>query len=313
MSAGVALAERLLAGEPAALARAISRVEAAAPEALAILETIHPTLGRGRSIGITGPPGAGKSTLVNVLVHALRSAGHRVAVVAVDPSSPVSGGAILGDRVRMADHDLDPDVFIRSLASRGEHGGLSVAAGRVVDLMDAAGYDRVILETVGAGQSEIDVAELADARVVVCAPGLGDDVQALKAGILEIADVLVVNKCDLPLAGKAVRELKGALALRRADRAEVPVLETSATRGQGVEALAAAIAVALERVPPLVEERARRRMRRVIAKAAARAAEERVLAAGGGVDALCDAVHRGVLALDDAAARFVVAEPSVDV
>ena len=312
MNAGAALASRLLAGEPAALARAITRVESARPEALAILEAIHPHLGRARSVGITGPPGAGKSTLVSALVHTLRAAGHRVAVIAVDPSSPVSGGAILGDRVRMADHDLDAGVFIRSLASRGERGGLSVAAGRVIDLMDAAGFDRVILETVGAGQSEVDVAELADARVVVSAPGLGDDVQAIKAGIVEIADVLVVNKCDLPLADRTVRELRGALALRRAEGADVPVVETSATEKVGIDALADAIAGVLERIPADVEARMRRRMRRVIAKAAANAVERRVLSAGAGVDQLCDAVHRGAVALDEAAARFVAREPVTD-
>ncbi len=299
------LAARLLGGEPAALARAISRVESGAPEALEILRAIHPHLGRGASIGVTGVPGAGKSTLVNALVHALRNDGHRVGVIAVDPSSPISGGAILGDRVRMGDHDLDRDVFIRSLATRGERGGLSVAAARVVDLMDAAGFGRVILETVGAGQSEVDVADVADARVVVCAPGLGDDIQAVKAGILEIADVLVVNKSDNPAARALVGELRAALKLRGRDRAAVSVVETVATEPRGIGELLAAVEAVLQTRAADRDARVRRRMRRILAKAAATAAERGVLAGGAQVDDLCDAVHRGDLALDDAARCIV--------
>jgi LAO/AO transport system kinase len=295
------LAARLLRGEAAALARAITRVESGAPEALELLRAIHPHLGRALSIGVTGPPGAGKSTLVNALVHRLRARELRVGVIAVDPSSPLSGGAVLGDRVRMGDHDLDPGVFIRSLSSRGERGGLSVAAARTVDLMDAAGYERVILETVGAGQSEVDIAELADARVVVCAPGLGDDIQAVKSGILEIADVLVVNKADAPGADKLVRELRSALALRRGTRAQVEVVQTTATRGEGVESALAAIESVLAAGAPERVARVRRRLRRVLAKAAASAAERRVLDGGDAVDALCEQVHRGELALADAA------------
>ena len=306
-----ALAARLLAGEPAALARAITRVESAAPEALALLAAIHPHLGRAASIGVTGPPGAGKSTLVNALIHALRGRGHRVGVVAVDPSSPISGGAILGDRVRMGDHDLDPDVFIRSLASRGERGGLSLAAAQAVDLMDAAGYGRVVLETVGAGQSEVDIAGIADVRLVVCAPGLGDDVQALKAGILEIADVLVVNKADLPAAATLVGELRAAVGLRAGASARTVVLETVATRGEGVEALLDALEARLrEALPGDPAARARARLARVLAKAAARAAEQRVLAGGESVAHLCEAVRRGEMALGDAAQALLAPEAS---
>lgn len=308
------LAARLLAGEPAALARAISRVEAGAAQALELLRAIHPALGNCASIGVTGAPGAGKSTLVNGLIRALRGRGHRVGVVAVDPSSPISGGAILGDRVRMSDHDLDENVFIRSLASRGERGGLSVAAARVVDLMDAAGFQRVILETVGAGQSEVDIAELADARVVVCAPGLGDDIQAVKAGILEIADVLVVNKADLPAAPRLTRELRAALTLRAGARDGLPVqvVETVATEAIGIDTLLDAIERRLHSTATDRPGQLRRRMRRVLAKAAASAAEQRVMNGGPDVDRLCEAVHRGELALAEAAGRILAESSSHD-
>jgi LAO/AO transport system kinase len=303
---------RLLRGETAALARAITWVESGAEDALALLATIHPRLGNTVSIGVTGPPGAGKSTLVNALVHALRARDHRVGVVAVDPSSPISGGAILGDRVRMGDHDLDTQVFIRSLASRGERGGLSVAAARVVDLMDAAGYPRVVIETVGAGQSEVDIADLADVRLVVCAPGLGDHIQAVKAGILEIADVLVVNKADLPGARNLVAELRSAVKLRSAEYAGTPIIETVATAREGMDELLGAVDAVLERLPHDPGARARRRMRRVLAKAAAGAAERRVLAGGAPVDSLCDAVQRGALSLEEAAVRALAPGGDLD-
>jgi LAO/AO transport system kinase len=303
---------RLLRGETAALARAITWVESGAEDALALLATIHPRLGNTVSIGVTGPPGAGKSTLVNALVHALRARDHRVGVVAVDPSSPISGGAILGDRVRMGDHDLDTQVFIRSLASRGERGGLSVAAARVVDLMDAAGYPRVVIETVGAGQSEVDIADLADVRLVVCAPGLGDHIQAVKAGILEIADVLVVNKADLPGARNLVAELRSAVKLRSAEYAGTPIIETVATAREGMDELLGAVDAVLERLPHDPGARARRRMRRVLAKAAAGAAERRVLAGGTPVDSLCDAVQRGALSLEEAAVRALAPGGDLD-
>lgn len=299
------LAARLLRGQPAALARAITLVESGSAAGLEVLRAIHPHLGRGATIGVTGPPGAGKSTLVNAVVHALRARRHRVGVVAVDPSSPVSGGAILGDRVRMGDHDLDEGVFVRSLASGGERGGLSVAAARVADLMDAAGYDRVILETVGAGQSEVDIADLADARVVVCVPGLGDEVQAMKSGIHEIADVLVVNKADSPRAARLTRALRGAVALRAGDRGQVSVLETVATRAEGIDALIAAIDARLSNLPGDAGTRRRRRLRRLLAKAAAREAERRVLAGSVETDGLCDAVHRGELSLAEACRRLL--------
>jgi LAO/AO transport system kinase len=229
------LLARLFARDRAAVAQAITAVENETPSAPAILAAIAGRLGRARIVGFTGAPGAGKSTLVAAYIAELRRRGASVGIVAVDPSSPFSGGAVLGDRVRMTAHAGDQGVFVRSLASRGHLGGLSRTAGRVVDVLDAAGFDQVVIETVGAGQNEIEVAEVADCRIVVCAPGLGDDIQAIKAGILEIADILVVNKADLPQAERTARQFS-ALAH------DVPVIRTVATTGKGVADLADAIA-----------------------------------------------------------------------
>jgi LAO/AO transport system ATPase len=237
-----ALVERVIAGERRAIARAITLADSEAPEAANLAKLLQPHCGRAHTVGITGPPGAGKSTLVNALIVELRSRGRRVAVVAVDPSSPLSGGAVLGDRVRMAAGALDEGVFIRSLASRGHLGGLSRSTARAVEVLDAGGFDVIIIETVGAGQSEVAVAELAQTCVVVLPPGLGDEVQAQKAGILEVADVLVVNKSDLPDAERTVSDLKAMLRLRPAARRGVPLLRTIATSGEGVAALADAVA-----------------------------------------------------------------------
>jgi LAO/AO transport system ATPase len=228
----------ILAGGRRALARAMSAVENETAAGKALLHQLHPHLGRARVLGVTGPPGAGKSTLVSALIGEWLKRGARIGVVAVDPSSPFSGGAILGDRIRMGEHQANERVFIRSLASRGHAGGLSRTAARVIDLLDAAGYDRIIVETVGAGQSEVEVAEVADTRVVVCPPGLGDEVQAIKAGILEIADILVVNKADMPLAGRTERELLGMLSLRHFAVWTPQVVRTVATSGEGVPELA---------------------------------------------------------------------------
>jgi GTPase len=226
----------LRAGNRAALARLITEVENNTPQTGSILQRIAPDLGQATVVGFTGAPGAGKSTLVGAYVKTLRARGKSVGVIAVDPSSPLSGGAVLGDRIRMSEHSDDPDVFVRSLASRGHLGGLSRSASHVIDVMDAFGKDYIILETVGAGQSEVEVADIADVKIVVCAPGLGDDVQAIKAGILEIADILVVNKADNPLAERTARQLEartvGGLS------AKVPVLKTIATEETGLEALA---------------------------------------------------------------------------
>ncbi len=241
MNAPRGFAEGIAAGDRRAIARAISAVENETPEAAAIRAALAPRLGHARVLGVTGPPGAGKSTLVNALIREYLSRGRRVAVVAVDPSSPVSGGAVLGDRIRMAEHQADERVFIRSLASRGHLGGLSRTARAVIEVLDAARYDVVIVETVGTGQSEVEVATVAHTRVLVCPPGLGDEIQALKAGVLEIADVLVVSKADLPGAERTERDLQGMLALRPAAAWSPPVLRAVATTGEGVAALADAI------------------------------------------------------------------------
>ncbi|HVE50580.1 MAG TPA: methylmalonyl Co-A mutase-associated GTPase MeaB [Casimicrobiaceae bacterium] len=231
----------------AQIARAISAIENGAAGARDLIEALQPHVGRAHVIGITGVPGAGKSTLINALLSAMVARGKRIAVVAVDPSSVTSGGAVLGDRVRMTDAGGADSVFIRSLASRGSLGGLANTTAGVVDVFDAAGFDTIIVETVGAGQSDIAIASLADSCVVVCPPGLGDAVQAMKAGILEIADVLIVNKADQPFADRAERELKEMLHLRkRVSEWRVPVLRATATNGEGVDAILAALASHVE-------------------------------------------------------------------
>ncbi len=301
------LVERLLAGQPAALARAITAVENGSEGSDRILGAIHPHLGQATVIGFTGPPGAGKSTLINAFVAELRRRDKTVGILAVDPSSPLSGGAILGDRIRMSSHTADPGVFARSLASRGHLGGLSRTAAHVVDVMDAAGRDVIVIETVGAGQSEVEIAEIAHTKVVICAPGLGDDIQAIKAGILEIADILVVNKADLPLAEHTVRHLKSMLGLRGHDAPEVPVLSTTATKEEGIAELADA---AETHAAKFATDGARRdprlRIRRLIAESAAHLVHTRVQGAeSAAVDALCDSVQKGEIDFDEAAARLL--------
>ncbi len=232
----------LRAGNRAVLARAITLAENNAPGTGELLQQIAPSLGQALVVGFTGAPGAGKSTMVGAYVKELRQRGKSVGIIAVDPSSPLSGGAVLGDRIRMSEHASDPDVFVRSLASRGHLGGLSRSASHVIDVMDAFGKDVIVLETVGAGQSEVEVADIADVKIVVCAPGLGDDVQAIKAGILEIADILVVNKADNPLAERTARQLEARTT--GAGSRKIPVLKTIAVEGEGLEALADAIETA---------------------------------------------------------------------
>lgn len=238
-----ALVDRVRASDPRGIARAISLIEDEHPAARALLAELHRASGRAWLVGVTGPPGAGKSTLVDRLAVHLRAAGQRVGILAVDPSSPYTGGALLGDRVRMQRHALDHGVFIRSMATRGHLGGLSRATSDAALVLDAAGYDVVVIETVGVGQDEIDVVRTADVSVVVVVPGTGDDVQALKAGIMEIADIFVVNKADREGADHAVASIEAMLALHT-DRPEAwrpPIVRTEAVTGVGIEALWAQI------------------------------------------------------------------------
>jgi LAO/AO transport system kinase len=237
------MARRVPNGDVSALARAATWIERRGPQAEALLEELFPRTGRALVLGITGPPGVGKSTLCDALAASARAENQTVGVIAVDPSSPYTGGAILGDRIRMTRHHADPGVFIRSMATRGWLGGLARATAEMTMLLDAAGRDIVMVETVGVGQDEVEIARLADVTVVVLAPGQGDDVQAIKAGIMEIADVFVINKSDLPGADKLEHEIKSSLALanQRAESKQPPVLRTVAGDGRGIpEVLAAA-------------------------------------------------------------------------
>jgi LAO/AO transport system kinase len=238
------LGQAVALGQPRAMAQLMRGLEEGLPSARATLLSLHASVGRAFVVGITGAPGAGKSSLVDALLAAFRAQNKRVGVVAVDPSSPLSGGAFLGDRVRMQRHATDEGVFIRSLASRGNLGGLSRATEDVVDVMDAAGFDLVLVETVGVGQDEMAVVRLADLTIVVTVPGLGDGVQALKAGLLEMADVLVVNKSDKPGADQAVADLQTMLALRGVGRKDVPILRTDALTSAGVDELVQAVETA---------------------------------------------------------------------
>jgi LAO/AO transport system kinase len=237
-----ALVEGLLRGDRRALARLLTRIEEGSAGIVRhVVSRLHPHTGRAALVGVTGAPGTGKSTLVNALVGVWRGQERRVAVLAIDPSSPFSGGALLGDRVRMQDHALDGGVFVRSMASRGQLGGLSWAAPQALLALDAAGFDVVITETVGVGQAEVEVTGVADTTVVVLAPGMGDAIQAAKAGILEIADVFCVNKGDRQGASRTVAELREFQTLGDTGRAGAPIVVTTASSGEGVEDLAAAI------------------------------------------------------------------------
>lgn len=289
------MVEALLRGDVRSLARAISLAEEGHPRAVELLREAFPHTGRATVIGVTGSPGSGKSTLVDRLVAAYRAAGARVGVVAVDPSSAFSGGAILGDRVRMQNHSRDEGVFIRSMATRGHLGGLARASSDAIDLLDAAGYDPVLVETVGVGQDEVDVVKTADAVLVVVVPGMGDDIQALKAGILEIADLFVINKADRPGADRLHAELDDMLNLvKRHARPRPAILRTVAVRDEGVGAVREAVAEFLGNAGP--QRRKLRRRERAEARFRAVLAERvisRVLRdafPAGGVDEIVDQI-----------------------
>jgi LAO/AO transport system kinase len=259
------------AGDRGALARLLSLVESGGEPARAVGRAAHPRGGVAYTVGITGAPGSGKSTLTSALIGELRGEGHELAVLAIDPSSPFSGGAILGDRVRMGDHALDPGVFIRSMATRGHLGGLSLAAPEAIRVIDAAGRDPVLVETVGVGQVEVEIVGEADTTIVVLNPGWGDAVQANKAGLMEIADVFVVNKADRPGLADTVRDVEQMLDLAEPDGWRPPVVATTATTGEGVAQLRAAIGAHrahLERTGGLEARRQRRlrdELRRIVA------------------------------------------------
>lgn len=298
---------RLLAGSPAALARALSVLENGGDDADLLAARVRPYTGRALVVGFTGPPGAGKSTLISAYVTALRAAGERVAVLAVDPSSPLSGGALLGDRLRMGEHLRDPGVFIRSVASKCHLGGLALSVPALLDATDAAGWPTIVVETVGAGQSETEIVEFADVKIVLSAPGLGDDVQALKAGVLEIADILVINKCDLPFAAQLRRQVEGALRLRPSDRAAPPVVSTSASADLGIDDLVAEIDVLRGKVAAMAPDaRLARRLRGAIIRSAEAEFRDRIARLGPeAIDTVCTQVSRGEASVRDVAGALV--------
>jgi LAO/AO transport system kinase len=271
------LAKRLLDGDRRALARAISLVENRDPAGDELVAELFPETGRARIVGITGPPGVGKSTLIGALTKELREAERTVGVLSIDPSSPFTRGAVLGDRIRLSDHFLDDGVFIRSMASRGALGGLAEAALQAALLMDAAGKDDVLLETVGVGQGEIDVVDHADTIVLALMPGSGDSIQALKAGVMEIPDIIVVNKADHPLADTMMREVRAVLTLGPQRSWRVPVVRTEAANGEGITKLIETIGehrAHIEEEGTLEERRARNLRAEVLGIATARMRRE---------------------------------------
>lgn len=288
-----------LAGQRACLARAITAVEEGTIDATCVLQAIYPLVGRALVVGFTGAPGVGKSTLIAACIAEARRRGLKVGVVAIDPSSPLTGGAVLGDRIRMLAIASDNEVYVRSLAARGYLGGLSAAASRVVDVLDAAGKDLIIIETVGVGQSETEVSGLAHLTVLVCAPGMGDDVQMIKAGVLEMADVYAVNKADMPDAHGVIRQLHAAAHL--ADGVPPPVVATIATTGSGAAELLDVLEQAgATKVLPHAQERLRR-LRKTLETMAAFELKRRLgMLDAGAMDLICESVLTGHADFDQA-------------
>ena len=308
------LAERLLAGYKRALARAISLVENDDPEGWALVREVYPSTGRAAIVGFTGPPGVGKSTIIARLVERARARERDVAVLSIDPSSPFTQGALLGDRIRLSEHFLDPGVYIRSMASRGSLGGLSEATLQAALLMDASGKDDVFLETVGVGQAEVDIIDHADTVVLALMPGSGDSIQALKAGVMEIPDVIAVNKADHPLTDTMVREIRGVLSLGPQEDWRVPIVKTEASRGEGIDELGEKISEHrdfIEERGTLAERRRRNLLNEVIALAAGRLRRKLEAQVRGdeSVQELLDEVVARRLDPASAAAKLLEREP----
>jgi LAO/AO transport system kinase len=290
------LAERLLAGDKRALARAITLIENDDPQGWELVREVFPRTGRARIVGLTGPPGVGKSTLIGALTAEMRKADRQVAVLSIDPSSPFTRGALLGDRIRLSDHFLDAGVFIRSMASRGALGGLSEATLQAALLMDASGKDDVFIETVGVGQAEIDIVDHGDTIVLVLMPGSGDSIQALKAGVMEIPDIIVVNKSDHPMTDTMIREIRGVLSLGPSTSWRVPIVKTEAAKGEGVAELAEKISEHRKHIEAegTLDERRARNLRNEVLELAASRMRRRLEAAVAEDDSVRELLSRVV-------------------
>jgi LAO/AO transport system kinase len=290
------LVERLVDGDKRALARAITLIENDDPAGWELVREVFPRTGRARIVGLTGPPGVGKSTLIGALIAEMRKAEREVAVLSIDPSSPFTRGALLGDRIRLSDHFLDAGVFIRSMASRGALGGLSEATLQAALLMDASGKDDVFIETVGVGQAEIDIVDHGDTIVLVLQPGSGDSIQALKAGVMEIPDVIVVNKADHPMTDTMIREIRGVLSLGPSGTWKVPIIRTEAAKGEGVAELAEKVAEHRAHIEAegTLEERRARNLRNEVLELAASRMRQRLEAAVGDDSSIRELLDRVV-------------------